>query len=107
MEEQNHLSFASKNVISEHHTSWRIMSSMEQTEVSKGNEGQVSMIKGYRERIESQLANICEYILDVLRKNLILSTGSGESKVFENLSGFLQIGNTQMITHETYETYET
>ena len=55
---------------------------MEQKEDLKGNEAQVSMIKGYREKTESQLANICEDILDVLNKNLILSTGSGESKVF-------------------------
>jgi hypothetical protein len=43
---------------------------------------QVSMIKGYREKIESELAKICEDILDVLDKHLIPSAASGESKVF-------------------------
>ncbi|KAH9969168.1 14-3-3 domain-containing protein [Russula dissimulans] len=33
-------------------------------EESKGNEAQESMIKGYREKIESELAKICEDILD-------------------------------------------
>jgi 14-3-3 protein epsilon len=40
------------------------------------------MIKGYREKIESELAKICENILDVLDKHLIPSAASGESKVF-------------------------
>ena len=40
------------------------------------------MIKGYREKIESELAKICEDILDVLDKHLIPSAASGESKVF-------------------------
>jgi hypothetical protein len=30
------------------------------------NEAQVSMIKGYREKIEQELARICEDILEVL-----------------------------------------
>ena len=38
---------------------------------SKGNEAQVSMIKGYRENTESELAKICEDILDDLDKHLI------------------------------------
>ena len=40
------------------------------------------MIKGYREKIEGELAKICEDILDVLDKHLIPSAASGESKVF-------------------------
>ena len=48
----------------------------------EGNEVQVSMIKGYREKIESGLANICGDILDDLDKHLIPSAASSESKVF-------------------------
>ena len=40
------------------------------------------MIKGYGEKIESELAKICEDIKDVLDKHLIPSAASGESKVF-------------------------
>ena len=46
-------------------------SPLKQRGKSKGNEAQVSMIKGYREKIESQLAKICEDILDDLDKHLI------------------------------------
>ena len=44
---------------------------MKHKKESKGNEAQVSMIKGYRGKIESELAKICEDILDVLDKHLI------------------------------------
>ena len=82
VEERNLLSVAYKNVIGARRASWRIVSSIEQKEESKGNEAQVQMIKGYREKIESELAKICEDILDVLDKHLIPSAASGESKVF-------------------------
>ena len=82
VEERNLLSVAYKNVIGARRASWRIVSSIEQKEESKGNEAQVSMIKGYRERIEAELAKICEDILEVLDKHLIPSAATGESKVF-------------------------
>jgi len=82
VEERNLLSVAYKNVIGARRASWRIVSSIEQKEESKGNEAQVSMIKGYREKIESELAKICEDILAVLDEHLIKNAASGESKVF-------------------------
>ena len=82
VEERNLLSVAYKNVIGARRASWRIVSSIEQKEESKGNETQVAMIKMYREKIEAELAKICEDILMVLDKHLIPSAASGESKVF-------------------------
>jgi 14-3-3 protein epsilon len=82
VEERNLLSVAYKNVIGARRASWRIVSSIEQKEESKGNEAQVKMIRDYREKIEAELAKICEDILEVLDKHLIPSAASGESKVF-------------------------
>jgi len=82
VEERNLLSVAYKNVIGARRASWRIVTSIEQKEESKGNEAQVSLIKSYRQKIESELANICEDILAVLDQHLIPSAQSGESKVF-------------------------
>lgn len=65
VEERNLLSVAYKNVIGARRASWRIVSSIEQKEESKGNSTQVTMIKGYREKIEAELAKICEDILEV------------------------------------------
>ncbi|KAI9823366.1 MAG: 14-3-3 protein [Phylliscum demangeonii] len=82
VEERNLLSVAYKNVIGARRASWRIVTSIEQKEESKGNESQVALIKGYRQKIEAELAKICEDILEVLDKHLIPSAQSGESKVF-------------------------
>lgn len=84
VEERNLLSVAYKYVISASRASWRIVSSIEQKEELNGNKARVSMIKGYREKIESELAKICKDILDVLDKHLP-SAASGESKVFYHI----------------------
>ena len=82
VEERNLLSVAYKNVIGARRASWRIVTSIEQKEESKGNETQVGLIKEYRQKIEAELAKICDDILEVLDKHLLPSAQSGESKVF-------------------------
>ncbi|KAG0303922.1 14-3-3 protein [Dissophora globulifera] len=82
VEERNLLSVAYKNVIGARRASWRIVSSIEQKEESKGSDSNVTMIKAYRIKIEDELAEICNDILDVLDKNLIPAAVLGESKVF-------------------------
>lgn len=82
VEERNLLSVAYKNVIGARRASWRIVTSIEQKEESKGNESQVKLIKEYRQKIEEELGKICEDILEVLDKHLIASAQTGESKVF-------------------------
>ena len=82
VEERNLLSVAYKNVIGARRASWRIVSSIEQKEESKGNTSQVALIKEYRGKIEVELADICKDILKVLDQHLIVSAKTGESKVF-------------------------
>ncbi|KAJ1557812.1 hypothetical protein HK096_005209 [Nowakowskiella sp. JEL0078] len=82
VEERNLLSVAYKNVIGARRASWRIVSSIEQKEESKGNEGQVKKIKEYRSKIENELADVCTDILSVLDDHLIPAAEAGESKVF-------------------------
>jgi hypothetical protein len=95
VEERNLLSVAYKNVIGARRASWRIVTSIEQKEESKGNESQVSLIKEYRQKIEAELAKICEDILEVLQAHLIPSAQSGESKVFYHKMYAYPIPNTQ------------
>ncbi|KAI9031753.1 14-3-3-like protein [Phycomyces nitens] len=82
VEERNLLSVAYKNVIGARRASWRIVSSIEQKEESKGNSAQVEKIKAYRQKIEAELQDVCNDILNVLTDNLIPNAQGGESKVF-------------------------
>ncbi|GFS35135.1 general regulatory factor 2 [Actinidia rufa] len=82
VEERNLLSVAYKNVIGARRASWRIISSIEQKEESRGNTDHVVSIKDYRAKIEAELSSICDGILKLLDSKLIPSTGAGDSKVF-------------------------
>ncbi|XP_010032624.1 14-3-3-like protein A [Eucalyptus grandis] len=82
VEERNLLSVAYKNVIGARRASWRIISSIEQKEESRGNEDHVVIIKEYRGKIETELSKICDGILNLLESHLVPSASSAESKVF-------------------------
>ncbi|CAL5417825.1 unnamed protein product [Camellia sinensis] len=82
VEERNLLSVAYKNVIGARRASWRIISSIEQKEESRGNEDHVSMIRDYRSKIENELSSICDGILKLLDSRLIPAASAGDSKVF-------------------------
>jgi len=82
VEERNLLSVAYKNVIGARRASWRIISSIEQKEESKGGGSKTEHIVEYRKAVEKELRNICEDMLTVLEKHLIPAASTGESKVF-------------------------
>jgi 14-3-3 protein epsilon len=82
VEERNLLSVAYKNVTGARRASWRIISSIEQKEESKGNEHHVARIKEYKAKVEAELGKICNDILSVLDDHLIKTASSSESKVF-------------------------
>lgn len=82
VDERNLLSVAYKNVVGTRRASWRIISSIEQKEETKGTDKHVSTIKEYRSKIELELEKVCQDVLDVLDEALIPNAASGESKVF-------------------------
>lgn len=82
VEERNLLSVGYKNVIGSRRASWRILSSIEQKEDSRGNEHHVKRIKEYRNKVESELSDICHDIMTVIDEHLIPSSTAGESTVF-------------------------
>jgi 14-3-3 protein epsilon len=82
VEERNLLSVAYKNVIGARRASWRIVSSIEQKEESKGIEEHVTRIRRYRSTVEKELTSICDSILALLDDHLIPTASTGESKVF-------------------------
>jgi len=82
VEERNLLSVGYKNVIGSRRASWRILSSIEQKEESRGNDLNAKRIKEYRQKVESELTTICNDIMCVIDEHLIPSAGAGESTVF-------------------------
>merc|ERR1712014_366763 len=82
VEERNLLSVAYKNAVGSRRAAWRIITSVEQKEKSKGNEDQAKYAREYCGKVEAELQKICGGILDLLDKNLISKATNGESKVF-------------------------
>lgn len=79
-EERNLLSVAYKNVVGARRSSWRVISSIEQK--TEGNERKQSMAKEYREKVEKELEEICQDVLNLLDKYLVPKASNAESKVF-------------------------
>merc|ERR1712060_299880 len=71
-----------KNAVGSRRAAWRIITSVEQKEKTKGNEEQAKHAKEYCTKVEAELQKICDTILGLLDKNLIPKAGNGESKVF-------------------------
>lgn len=82
VEERNLLSVGYKNVIGARRASWRILSSIEQKEAAKGNDQHVKRIREYRQKVESELSNICNDVMSVIDEHLVPSATAGESSVF-------------------------
>merc|ERR1740117_1086088 len=70
-EERNLLSVAYKNAVGSRRAAWRIISSVEQKETSKGNTDNAAWAKEYRMTVEEELDRICGKILKLLEDNLI------------------------------------
>merc|ERR1711971_169726 len=82
VEERNLLSVAYKNAVGSRRAAWRIITSVEQKEKTKGNEENAKYAKEYCGKVEAELQKICDTILGLLNDTLIGKASTGESKVF-------------------------
>merc|ERR1712006_54198 len=82
VEERNLLSVAYKNAVGSRRAAWRIITSVDQKEKTKGNETNAKWAKEYCGTVEKELQAICDQILGLLDGNLIPKASGGESKVF-------------------------
>lgn len=69
-EERNLLSVAYKNVIGSRRAAWRILSSLENKEDAK-TEKYKELVIDYRKKVEKELNDICNEILELLDNFLI------------------------------------
>jgi len=82
VEERNLLSVAYKNAVGSRRAAWRIISSVEQKEKTKGNADNAAFAVEYRTKVEAELDEICGKILKLLGETLIANATTGESSVF-------------------------
>merc|ERR1712002_332939 len=80
MGERNLLSVAYKNVVGARRSSWRVISSIEQK--TEGSEKKQQLAKEYKEKVEQELKDICNDVLELLTNHLIAKASNAESKVF-------------------------
>lgn len=79
-EERNMLSVAYKNVIGARRAAWRIFSGLEQKQEDDAKNRQ--LVTDYRVKIEKEIRDISDGILELLDKHLIPHADTDESKVF-------------------------
>merc|ERR1712032_209126 len=82
VEERNLLSVAYKNAVGSRRAAWRIITSVEQKEKTKGSEDNAKWAKEYCTKVEGELDKICNDVLALLDSKLIANANGGESKVF-------------------------
>ncbi len=78
------MSVAYKNVVGTRRAAWRVLSSIQKKENNKGDAEKVQKVKNYKHKIEVELTEICQDILDLLEEHLIPNSQSDEAKVFFN-----------------------
>ena len=78
------LSVAYKNYVGSRRAAWRTISAIQNREEYKGS-SHIELIKWYRKKIEKELNDICQSVLDLLNKVLIFKTKDNpnpEARVF-------------------------
>ena len=81
VEEWSLLPLVYKNAVDSRRAAWRVITSVEQKETSKGDEQLVSNAREYVEKVEGELQKIRDGILALMDKKLVPSASTDETKV--------------------------
>ena len=115
VEERNILSVAFKNVVGTRRAAWRVLSSIQKKENTKGNADNVQKVKNYKQQIETELTGICQDILDLLDDTLLPNAQSDDAKVFffkmkadyyRYISEFSTADQRQQVANKALRAYE-
>lgn len=85
-EERNLLSVAYKNIVGAKRSSWRVISSIE----AKAT-GKEELAKKYRQKIEEELKNVCNEVLDLLGKYLVKDGTPSDEAAAESAVFYLKM----------------
>ncbi|CAI6065623.1 unnamed protein product [Clonostachys chloroleuca] len=80
--ERDLLAIAYAKMICTRRSSWRIVLSIEQMKLARGEERHIATISGYRKKVENELERVCRDVLDLLNGSLIPNAGTIQSKAF-------------------------
>eukprot|EP00347_Sterkiella_histriomuscorum_P009005 403342896 len=113
-EERNLLSVAYKNSVGSRRGAWRTISAIQQREEYRGSRF-VDLIKGYRQKIEKELEDICNDVLRLLDNPLIPNSKNPEAKVFyykmkgdyyRYLGEFLSADKRKIVISQAQDSYK-
>ena len=82
VDERNILSVCFKNVVGTRRAAWRVISLIERKEGKKGQTTNAEKAKRYKEKIEEELQDMCQEILELLKTHLLPKTKLNEGLVF-------------------------
>eukprot|EP01088_Endostelium_zonatum_P005500 TRINITY_DN1718_c0_g1_i1.p1 TRINITY_DN1718_c0_g1~~TRINITY_DN1718_c0_g1_i1.p1 ORF type:complete len:250 (+),score=59.16 TRINITY_DN1718_c0_g1_i1:104-853(+) len=82
VEERNLFSVAYKNVVGSRRAAWRILSSLKEKEIGKGNSEHVQRIEAYKVKVESELSGLCNEAIDLLNSRILPSASEDDGKVY-------------------------
>lgn len=81
LEERNLLSVSYKNAVGMRRSAWRAVNQLEEKQANKGP-AILELIKVYRDKLEKELYDICQDILEILAKDLVPTASNPQGKVF-------------------------
>lgn len=73
---------AYKNAVGNRRAELRVLTAIEQKEIRKGDDTMVNTIKGYKKKIEKELANLCYSLLDLIEKEMLPKSKNAENQIY-------------------------
>lgn len=71
-----------KNTVGAKRAAWRIICSIEEKELSRGNTDNVNSTRGYRAKVEKELDDIIKEVLTQIEQHLLPAAVDAEGKAF-------------------------
>ncbi|KAF7305588.1 Zn(2)-C6 fungal-type domain-containing protein [Mycena chlorophos] len=82
IEDRNLFSVAYKNIVGSRRASWRVLSSIEAKERTKGRAAKADVVRDYKEKVERELVEVCDEVIALIENHLVPAVESDEAKVF-------------------------